>query len=165
MLSKNNYLKLQLQIIIPRKTFIRAEYFNNKIDSIVSFLTQHGKELGKNIIPYLEEITANKDSSQLYRYVLMKTTDISCQRAVSLPFNNDRGEDYLPTVISKNMITTDSSHSHTTTEYLLVGIVLCLLLILIGISALYYRLKVEHSALSKDKVLTGGTSIIQMWNK
>lgn len=95
----------------------------------------------------------------------MQPSDLICQRAVSLPINNDRGENYLPPTLAKNMITVDSSHSHTATEKILLGVVLGLLLIIIIIGTLLYRLKLEHSALSKDKVLTGGNSIIQMWNK
>lgn len=94
----------------------------------------------------------------------MKSTDIVCQRAVSLPINNDRGENYLPPVLANNIITTNS-HSHTDTEKILLIMVISLFLVLIVLGVIYYRLKLEHAALAKDKTLSSGKTLSQLWNK
>jgi hypothetical protein len=162
------YLKLQVQITIPRRSFSRVEYFNNQIDSIHTFLTTNGHTIGSQLIPLLEQISLRQDQNAIHRYVLMHPADITCQRAVALPMNNERGENYLPPEISKKIDEENGdgnsasvSSSLTLTIALLMGSVIVLLIMCV----FYWRLRTEYAALSKEKVLSGGSSMIQMWNK
>jgi hypothetical protein len=99
----------------------------------------------------------------------MKSSDITCQRAVALPMNSDRGDNYLPVPISKNIFdggrTKESDSGLTTKDYFLIGTALGSVIVLLGMCGMYWKLRSEYAALSKEKVLSSGTSIVQMWNK
>lgn len=142
------------------------EYFNNKIDTIVTYLTNNGHILGASLIPLLEQISLTHDDSTIHRYVLMHSNDITCQRAVALPINNQYGDNYLPISISKNIHDTSSSTTNTSSSSIyLIALTTGSLIILLGMCGLYWRLRAEYAAISKDKVLSGSSSMIQMWKR
>jgi hypothetical protein len=163
----DKYLKFQLQIIIPRHTFTRVEYFNNKIDSILNYLTTNGHTVGTQLIPILEQISSREDQSSMHRYVLMQANDITCQRAVALPMNSNRGENYLPVPISKQIQDKENEKemNENSSSIYFIALAVGSLLVMIVMCGMYWKLRAEYAALSKDKMLSGGTSMIQMWNK
>jgi hypothetical protein len=145
-----------------------VEYFNNKVDSIVSFLTTNGHTVGSQLIPILEQISSREDqSSHLYRYVLMQSNDITCQRAVALPMNSNRGENYLPVPISKDIKDKENEKEikNNSTSIYIIALATGSFLVMLGMCGMYWKLRAEYAALSKDKMMSGGTSMIQMWNK
>jgi hypothetical protein len=163
--STERYLKLQVQITIPRHSFSRVEYFNNQIDAIHTFLTTNGQTIGTRLIPLLEQISMRLDQKSIRRYVLMQPADITCQRAVALPINNERGGDnYLPKEISKKILDPEGT-AVTQSPILMIALLMGSVIVLVVMCVFYWRLKSEFAALSKEKVLSGRTSMIQMWNK
>lgn len=97
----------------------------------------------------------------------MKSNDITCQRAVALPMNSNRGENYLPEPISKQIQDKENEKeiNITSSPIYIIALTIGSLIVMIVMCGLYWKLRAEYAALSKEKMLSGGTSMIQMWNK
>jgi hypothetical protein len=84
------------------------------------------------------------------------------QRAVALPMGGIRDPINIPNAIP---VGTDPTSSTTTGEYFLIGVALGSVVVVLFVLVLYCRLRAEYAAMAKDKVLSSGTSIIQMLKK
>ena len=160
--GQRRFVKLQLQIVISRKLYPRVEYFNNAIQYILQMLQQEGYRIGEFLMPELQAIGKERDGDRVYRYNMLYPEDIVIQRAVALPMGGVRDPFNIPGAVAVTPSQGDGSTSSATMEYLLVGVALGCVLVVVVVCVLYCRLKTEYAALAKEKVLRGGSSIIQM---
>ena len=153
------FVKLQLQIVVSRQQYARVEYFNNAIQFILEMLDTQGYRLGEYLVPELVRIGKDRDGDRNYRYSMLYPEDVSVQRAVALPMGGIRDPINIPNAVPVYDVPPPAS---TFREYFLVGVALGSVLIMLVTVWLYLKLRSEHAALSKDKVLSSGSSILQM---
>lgn len=89
--------------------------------------------------------------------------DMVVQRAVALPMGGSRDPFNIPNANPTQYPPTSSTT--TTGEYFLIGVAMGSIVIVVIVMVLYCRLRAEFAAMAKDKVLSSGTSIIQMLKK
>eukprot|EP00602_Paraphysomonas_sp_CaronLab_P002359 CAMPEP_0185031664 /NCGR_PEP_ID=MMETSP1103-20130426/19253_1 /TAXON_ID=36769 /ORGANISM="Paraphysomonas bandaiensis, Strain Caron Lab Isolate" /LENGTH=700 /DNA_ID=CAMNT_0027567257 /DNA_START=346 /DNA_END=2449 /DNA_ORIENTATION=- len=164
-LSYKRFVKLQLQVFISRAAYPRVEYFNNQVQYVLDILNLPSLKFGELVMPILNEICAERDGGRVIRYAALFPEDIVVQRAVALPMSNQRDPFNIPNAVPSATTTSDSAGGLSMNEYFLIGIALGAVVIMIVVLVMYYRLKLEHAALAKDKSISGGTSMVQMWNR
>jgi hypothetical protein len=107
----------------------------------------------------LDAAAAELDSIDYARYGWMSDNDVNILNAFAVPIGNVRPYDYE----IDDKVLTVSAGSYSSTNMFLLFIALLASIVLVVVLCMYYRLKAEHSALSKRKSMGG--SLHQMWNK
>lgn len=101
--------------------------------------------------------SASEDRIDYSRFGYLKPSDVTVTKAVALPIGFTRDLDHHHSPLLPQITDVD------TVILILVGVALAVTCLLSVLCCLHCRLRAEHEALSKDKVM--GSSLRRMWDR
>ncbi len=152
-------VKLHFELRIEAKDYdFDLEALSNTAEAIPARVLS--PYFSTDLIRALNEVSERIDGIDYSRYGWMTPVDITILNSMALPFGDVRDPVEIPIDNTEYVVTHIVQNS---LNYFLLGIALASLLTMFCVFYLYIRLKQEHAALEKDKVMGG--SLRRIWDR
>ena len=157
-------VKLHFQLRIRAKDFTSVQTLHAAAQAIPEAVWQ--PDFKGNLIAALDAVSKRIDKIDYSRYGYLESRDIEVLNAMALPIGDVRDPVAIPLdpdgAIVINHIR-DIIGGTEQFELILIGVALACVVVMCCVCAMHYRLRQEHAALEKDKIMGG--SLRRMWNR
>lgn len=157
-------VKLHFQLRLRRKDFDSVMDLHKAAQSIP--LEVWGPRFGADFLEALNKVSLQLDKLDFSRFGYLLPEDVEILNAMALPIGDVRDpvevpmDDHAPVIYDRIKGGIGISNQ---IDLLLAGVALGALALMFCVLCMYYRLRQEHAALEKDKVMGG--SLRRMWNR
>jgi hypothetical protein len=157
-------VKLHFQMRLKAKDYPSVQSLHSAAQYIPETVWE--PDFKGNLIAALEAVSKKNDKIDYSRFGYLESRDIEVLNAMALPIGDVRDPVEIPEDANGAVVINhikDYMGSSEKFELLLLGVLVMCILCLCCVLCMHIRLRQEHAALEKDKVIPG--SLRRMWNR